>query len=161
MLPNVRGMRGPLSAIGESRFGVAFGAVGAAMACYEAALAYAGVREQWGRPIAGFQLIQERLVDALQAITQGQLLAYQLGRLKDAGRLRPAQTSLAKRANCAMALEVARSMRSVLGGNGISLEYPIIRHMNNLEATYTYEGTHEIQTLVVGADITGIEAFRG
>lgn len=161
VLPNVRGMRGPLSAIGESRFGVAFGAVGAAMACYEAALAYAGVREQWGRPIAGFQLIQERLVDALQAITQGQLLAYQLGRLKDAGRLRPAQTSLAKRANCAMALEVARSMRSVLGGNGISLEYPIIRHMNNLEATYTYEGTHEIQTLVVGADITGIEAFRG
>jgi glutaryl-CoA dehydrogenase len=161
VLPDVRGMRGPLSAIGESRFGVAFGAVGAAMACYEAALDYSGMREQWGRPIAGFQLIQERLVDALQAITQGQLLAYQIGRLKDAGRLRPAQASLAKRANCAMALEVARSMRSVLGGNGISLEYPIIRHMNNLEATYTYEGTHEIQTLVIGADITGHEAFRG
>jgi glutaryl-CoA dehydrogenase len=161
VLPNVRGMRGPLSAIGESRFGVAFGAVGAAMACYETALEYSGVREQWGRPIAGFQLIQARLVDALQAITQGQLLAYQIGRLKDAGRLRPAQASLAKRANCAMALEVARSMRSVLGGNGISLEYPIIRHMNNLEATYTYEGTHEIQTLVLGADITGHEAFRG
>ena len=161
VLPNVRGMRGPLSAIGESRFGVAFGAVGAAMACYETGLAYAGVREQWGRPIGGFQLIQERLVDALQAITQGQLLAYQIARLKDLGRMRPMQASLAKRANCAMALDVARSMRSVLGGNGISLEYPIIRHMNNLEATYTYEGTHEIQTLVIGEDITGFDALRG
>jgi glutaryl-CoA dehydrogenase len=161
MLPGVRGMRGPLSCLNEARFALAFGAVGAAMACYESALSYSTVREQWGRPIAGFQLMQARLVDALQAITQGQLLAYQLGRLKDAGRLRPPQVSLAKRANCAMALDVARSMRSVLGGNGISLEYPIIRHMANLEALYTYEGTHEIHTLIVGADITGLEAFRG
>jgi glutaryl-CoA dehydrogenase len=161
LLPDVRGLRGPLSAIGESRFCVVAGVVGAAMSCYEAALAYSTAREQWGRPIAGFQLIQSRLVDALQAITQGQLLAYQLARLKDAGRLRAAQVSLAKRANCAMALEVARSMRSILGGNGIVLDYPIFRHMANLETVYTYEGTHEIQTLVVGADITGLEAYQG
>jgi glutaryl-CoA dehydrogenase len=154
-------MRGPLSCLSESRFAISFGVVGAAMACYETALAYARERPQWGRAIAGFQLVQERLVDALQGITAGQLLAYQLGRLKDAERLRPAQISLAKRANCAMALEVARSMRSLLGGNGISLEYPIIRHMNNLEAVYTYEGTHEIHTLVVGADVTGLPAYHG
>jgi glutaryl-CoA dehydrogenase len=161
MLPGVRGLRGPLSALNEARFGIIFGAVGAAMACYEAALGYAGVRQQFGRPIGGFQLIQNKLVDALQAITQGQLLAYQLGRLKDAQRLRPAQVSLGKRANVAMALEVARSMRSVLGANGISLEHPIFRHMVNLESVFTYEGTHEIHTLVVGADITGIGAYTG
>jgi glutaryl-CoA dehydrogenase len=161
MLPGVRGLRGPLSALNEARFGIIFGAVGAAMACYEAALGYAGVRQQFGRPIGGFQLIQNKLVDALQAITQGQLLAYQLGRLKDAGRLRPAQVSLGKRANVAMALEVARSMRGVLGANGISLEHPIFRHMVNLESVFTYEGTHEIHTLVVGADITGMGAYTG
>ena len=159
MLPGVRGLRGPLSALNEARFGIIFGAVGAAMACYEAALTYAGVREQFGRAIAGFQLTQDKLVDALQAITQGQLVAYQLGRLKDAGHLRPAQVSLGKRANVAMALEVARQMRSVLGANGISLEHPIFRHMVNLESVYTYEGTHEIHTLVVGADITGVSAY--
>jgi glutaryl-CoA dehydrogenase len=161
VLPGVQGMRGPLSALNEARFGIVFGAVGAAMACYESALAYSKVREQFGRPIGGFQLTQNKLVDALQAITQGQLLAYQLGRLKDAGTLRPAQVSLGKRANVAMALEVARSMRSVLGANGISLEHPVFRHMANLESVYTYEGTHEIHTLVVGADITGLDAFRG
>ena len=161
MLPGVRGLRGPLSALNEARFGIIFGVVGAAMACYEAALNYALVRAQFGRPIGGFQLTQNKLVDALQGITQAQLLAYQLGRLKDAGRLRAAQVSLAKRANAAMALEVARSMRSVLGGNGISLEHPIFRHMVNLESVYTYEGTHEIHTLVVGADITGLEAYTG
>src|SRR6266567_3725035 len=159
MLPGVRGLRGPLSALNEARFGIIFGVVGAAMACYEAALHYAGVRQQFGRPIGGFQLIQNKLVDALQAITQGQLLAYQLGRLKDSGRLRPAQVSLGKRANVAMALEVARNMRNVLGANGISLEHPIFRHMVNLESVFTYEGTHEIHTLVVGADITGISAY--
>ncbi|HEX8966229.1 MAG TPA: acyl-CoA dehydrogenase family protein, partial [Chloroflexota bacterium] len=119
MLPGVRGLRGPLAALNEARFGIIFGAVGAAMACYEAALRYAGVRQQFGRPIAGFQLTQSKLVDALQAISQAQVLAYQLGRLKDGGRLRPAQVSLGKRANVAMALEVARSMRGVLGANGI------------------------------------------
>ena len=159
MLPGVRGLRGPLSALNEARFGIIFGAVGAAMACYEAALEYAGVREQFGRKIAGFQLTQNKLVDALQAITQSQLLAYQLGKLKDAGRLRPAQVSLGKRANVSMALEVARSMRSVLGANGISLEHPIFRHMVNLESVFTYEGTHEIHTLVVGADVTGVSAY--
>jgi glutaryl-CoA dehydrogenase len=159
LLPGVRGLRGPLSALNEARFGIIFGAVGAAMACYEAAVAYAGVREQFGRKIGGFQLTQNKLVDALQAITQGQLLAYQLGRLKDGGRLRPAQVSLGKRANVAMAVEVAQRMRSVLGANGISLEHPIFRHMVNLESVYTYEGTHEIHTLVVGSDITGISAY--
>jgi glutaryl-CoA dehydrogenase len=161
ILPNVRGLRGPLSAIGESRFCVASGVIGAAMSCYETALAYSTMREQWGRPIAGFQLTQSKLVDALEGITQAQVLVYHLARLKDAGRLKPAQVSLAKRANCAMALEVARSMRSVLGGNGIMLDYPIFRHMSNLETVATYEGTHEIQTLIIGADITGLEAFRG
>jgi glutaryl-CoA dehydrogenase len=159
MLPGVKGLRGPLSALNEARFGIIFGAVGAAMACYEAALHYAGVREQFGRRIGAFQLTQEKLVDALQAITQGQLLAYQLGRLKDAGRLRPAQVSLGKRANVSMALGVARAMRGVLGANGISLEHPIFRHMVNLESVFTYEGTHEIHTLVLGADITGIPAY--
>jgi glutaryl-CoA dehydrogenase len=159
MLPGARGLRGPLSALNEARFGIIFGAVGAAMACYEAALAYAGVRSQFGRLIGGFQLTQTKLVDALQALTSGQLLAYQLGRLKDAGRLRPAQVSLGKRANVSMALEVARSMRSVLGANGISLEHPVFRHMVNLESVYTYEGTHEIHTLVIGSDITGISAY--
>ncbi|HEY2593216.1 MAG TPA: acyl-CoA dehydrogenase family protein, partial [Chloroflexota bacterium] len=120
---------------------------------------YAGVREQFGRKIGGFQLTQNKLVDALQAITQAQLLAYQLGRLKDGGRLRPAQVSLGKRANVAMALAVAHQMRSVLGANGISLEHPIFRHMVNLESVYTYEGTHEIHTLVVGADVTGLSAY--
>jgi glutaryl-CoA dehydrogenase len=161
VLPGVRGLRGPLSALNEARFGIVFGAVGAAMACYAAALEYAGVREQFGRRIAGFQLTQHKLVDALQAISQAQLLAYQLGKLKDSGRLRPAQVSLGKRANVAMALEVARSMRSVLGANGISLEHPIFRHMVNLESVSTYEGTHEIHTLVVGADITGLSAYTG
>src|SRR5438477_533041 len=159
VLPGVRGLRGPLSALNEARFGIIFGVVGAAMACYEAALEYAGLRSQFGRPIAGFQLTQNKLVDALQAITSGQLMAYQLGRLKDAGKLRPAQVSLGKRANVTMALEVARCMRSVLGANGISLEHPIFRHMENLESVYTYEGTHEIHTLVVGADITGLPAY--
>jgi glutaryl-CoA dehydrogenase len=161
MLPGVEGMRGPLSCLNEARFGIVFGAVGAAMACYESALRYSQVREQWGRPIGGFQLTQAKLVDALQGITQGQLLAYQLGVLKDAGKLKPAQVSLGKRANVSMALEVARSMRSILGGNGISLEHPVFRHMANLETVLTYEGTHEIHTLVVGADITGLPAYRG
>src|SRR5918911_359795 len=161
MLPGVRGLRGPLSCLNEARFGIIFGAVGAAMACYESALGYSKLRQQWGRAIGGFQLTQEKLVDALQGITQGQLLAYQLGRLKDCGQLRPAQVSLGKRANAHMALGVARAMRSILGGNGISLEHPIFRHMVNLESVYTYEGTHEIHTLVVGADITGLEAYTG
>jgi len=161
MLPGVRGLRGPLSCLTEARFGIIFGVIGAASACYESALRYAGLREQFSRPIAGFQLTQNKLVDALQSICQMQLMAYQLGRLKDAGTLRPAQVSLGKRANVMAALEVARSMRTILGGNGISLEHPVFRHMVNLETVLTYEGTHEIHTLVVGADITGLDAYTG
>ena len=129
------------------------------MACFESALEYAKIRPQFGKPIAGFQLTQAKLADMLTAITQGQLVALQLGRLKDGGRLRPAQVSLAKRANSMMALEVARTARSILGGNGISLEHPIFRHMVNLETVITYEGTHEIHTLVLGQDLTGIAAY--
>jgi glutaryl-CoA dehydrogenase len=161
VLPGVKGMRGPLSCLSEARFGIAWGVLGAAMSCYETALEYAKVRTQFGRPIAGFQLTQAKLVDMLTGITQGQLVAWQLARLKDAHRWRPAHVSLAKRANVAMALDVARTARSVLGANGISLEYPIIRHLANLETVYTYEGTHEIHTLTVGKDVTGLDAFGG
>ena len=161
ILPNVSTMRGAFTGLTQARFGITFGVVGAAMSCYETALEYSKARPQWGRPIAGFQLTQEKLVDALQAITQAQLMCHQIGLLKDANTLSPAQLSLVKRANCAMALNVARSMRSILGGNGILLDYPIFRHMVNLETVYTYEGTHEIHTLVVGADITGLPAYQG
>jgi glutaryl-CoA dehydrogenase len=159
-LPNARGLSGPLRCLNEARFGIIFGAVGAAMGCYESALQYAGLRHQFGKPIAAFQLTQEKLVDMLAAITQGQLLALQIGRLKDAGRVRPQQVSLGKRTCVAMALEVARKARGILGGNGISLEHPIFRHMVNLESVYTYEGTHEIHTLIIGQDITGHAAFN-
>ena len=158
-LPGARGLGAPLRCLNEARFGIIFGAVGAAMACYESALQYAGLRHQFGKPIAAFQLTQEKLVDMLAAITQGQLLALQIGRLKDAGRIRPQQVSLGKRSCVSMALQVARTARGILGGNGISLEHPIFRHMVNLESVYTYEGTHEIHTLIVGQDITGHAAF--
>ncbi|MBI3973038.1 MAG: acyl-CoA dehydrogenase family protein [Chloroflexi bacterium] len=159
LLPGATGLRAALSCLTEARFGIAFGAVGAAMACYESALNYAKLRVQFGKPIAAFQLTQEKLVEMLTGTTQGQLLALQLGRLKEAGRLRHQQVSLAKRANVAMALDVARVARSILGANGISLEHPIFRHMVNLESVYTYEGTHEVHTLVVGQDVTGLSAF--
>jgi glutaryl-CoA dehydrogenase len=159
VLPGVKGLRGPLSCLSEARFGIAWGVLGAAMSCYETALEYAKVRTQFDRPIAGFQLTQAKLVDMLTGITQGQLLALQLARLKERHQVRPAQISLAKRANVAMALDVARSARSVLGGNGISLEYPVIRHMANLETVYTYEGTNEIHTLILGQALTGESAF--
>jgi glutaryl-CoA dehydrogenase len=161
LLPGSRGLGSPLRCLNEARFGIAFGVVGAMMACYESALEYAKVRVQFGKPIAAFQLTQAKLVEILTATTQAQLLALQLGRLKDSGRLRPQQVSLAKRANVASALEAARTARSILGGNGISLEHPIFRHMVNLETVYTYEGTHEIHTLVVGQDITGHAAYGG
>jgi glutaryl-CoA dehydrogenase len=159
VLPGTRGIGSALRCLNEARFGIAFGAVGAAMACYESALDYSKVRIQFDRPIAGFQLTQEKLVDMLAEITQAQLLALQLGRLKDAGTVRPQQISLAKRTSVAMALRTARSARSILGANGISLEHPIFRHMVNLESVYTYEGTHEMHTLIVGQDITGLAAF--
>jgi glutaryl-CoA dehydrogenase len=159
LLPKSNGIGSALRCLNEARFGIAWGVIGAAMACFESALEYAKIRPQFGKPIAAFQLTQAKLADMLTAITQMQTIAYQLGKLKDAGTLRHQQVSLAKRANAAAALEVARTARTILGGNGISLEHPIIRHMVNLETVITYEGTHEIHTLVLGQDLTGIAAF--
>ena len=160
MLPGVRGLRGPLSCLDEARFGIAWGANGAAMACYESALDYAKSRSQFGKPIAGFQLTQRKLAVMATELVKGQLLALQLGRLKDEGLSHPVQVSMAKRNNVREALNTAREARSVLGANGITLEYPIARHMNNLESVYTYEGTDDIHTLILGQAITGISAFE-
>jgi glutaryl-CoA dehydrogenase len=159
MLAGVRGLRGPLSCLSEARFGIVFGAVGSARACYQAALGYAKERQQFDRPIAAFQLTQRKLVDMMVAVNRGMLLALHLGRLKDQGTLDPVQVSFGKLDNVRMALEVARTARSVLGANGITLEYPVIRHMNNLESVFTYEGTDEIHTLILGQAITGESAF--
>jgi glutaryl-CoA dehydrogenase len=159
-LPGVEGLKGPLSCLNEARYGIAWGAVGAAADCYHAALDYALEREQFDKPIAGFQLTQAKLVQMVTDITQGQLLALQLGRLKDSGINEFPLVSLAKRNNVAMALEVARSARSILGAAGITDEHSPGRHMNNLESVYTYEGTHEIHTLIVGQAITGLAAYR-
>jgi glutaryl-CoA dehydrogenase len=160
VLPNVSGMRGPLSCLSQARYGICFGAIGAAMSCYDTALQYAKDRKQFSRPIAGYQLVQAKLVEMLSEITKAQLLALRLGRLKESGKLRPAQVSLAKRNNVSMALEIARVARDVLGANGIMYEYPVGRHMMNLETVFTYEGTHDIHTLIVGQDITGLAAFE-
>jgi glutaryl-CoA dehydrogenase len=159
LLPQTGGLKSPLMCLNQARYGIAWGGVGAAMACYHAAVEYAGARKQFGRPIGSFQLVQAKLVHMLTEITKGQLLALQLGRLKDAGKLHHAQTSLAKRNNVAMALDIAREARDVLGANGISLEFPVIRHMCNLESVKTYEGTHDIHTLILGQEITGLDAF--
>ncbi len=159
MLPGVRGMRGPLSCLNEARFGILFGAVGAARACYESALGYANERIQFGGPISRFQLTQRKLVEMLIAVNRGGLLALHIGRMKDGGTLDPTHISFGKLDNVRMALQVAREARSVLGANGITLEYPVIRHMNNLESVYTYEGTNEIHTLILGQAITGLSAF--
>ena len=158
-LPGVVGMRGPLSCLNEARFGILFGAVGAARACYEAALGYAADRNAFGGPISRFQLTQQKLVEMMIAVQRGTLLALHLGRLRDAGQLSATQISVGKLDNVRMALEVARTARGVLGANGITLEYPVIRHMNNLESVYTYEGTHEIHTLILGQALTGQSAF--
>ncbi|MFT4220966.1 MAG: acyl-CoA dehydrogenase family protein [Microbacterium sp.] len=160
MLPDARGLRGPLSALNEARFGILWGVTGAARAALTAAAEYAAERVQFGRPIAGFQLTQHKLADMATALATSTLLAHRLGRLKDEGRLRPDQVSLGKRHNVRAALEICRTARSVLGAYGISLEYPVIRHMNNLESVSTYEGTHEMHTLILGEAITGIPAFR-
>jgi len=158
-LPGVASMRGPLSCLNEARFGIAFGAMGAARDCYEAALAYAIEREQFGAPIGSFQLTQRKLVEMMVAVQRGTLLALHLGRRKDSGTLSPEQVSFGKFDNVRNALEVARLARSVLGANGITLEYPVFRHMANLETVFTYEGTNEIHTLVMGQSITGLDAF--
>jgi glutaryl-CoA dehydrogenase len=159
VLPNVTGLKGPLSCLNEARFGILFGAVGAARACYESALAYATERIQFDRPIAAFQLTQKKLVTMLVDVNMGMLLAVHLGTMRDSGNLAPEHVSFGKLTNVAMALKTAREARSILGANGITLDYPVIRHMNNLESVYTYEGTNEIHTLVLGHAITGISAF--
>ncbi len=159
MLPNVRGLRGPLACLNEARYGIAWGTIGAARACYEAALDYARTRVQFKRPIASFQLVQQKLVVMATELVKGQLLALQLGRLKDEGLLHPVQISLAKRNNAREALHTAREARALLGANGITLEYPVSRHMNNLESVFTYEGTDDIHTLIIGQAITGQNAF--
>jgi glutaryl-CoA dehydrogenase len=160
VLPGVSSMRGPLSCLSEARFGILWGVMGAARACYEAALDYGKERHQFGSPIASFQLTQQKLVEMMVAVNRGTLLALHLGRLKDEHRLSPEQVSFGKFDNVRNALEVARTARSVLGANGITLEYPVIRHMTNLETVYTYEGTNEIHTLILGQAITGIPAFH-
>jgi glutaryl-CoA dehydrogenase len=158
-LPGGAGLKLPLSCLSQARYGISWGAIGSAMACYDCALDYAKTRIQFGKPIASFQLVQERLVGMLTEITKGQLLNIQLGRLKDAGTARFPQISMAKMNNVHQALRIAREARAVLGANGILDEYPVMRHAANLESVYTYEGTHEMHTLIVGQDITDIPAF--
>lgn len=160
MLPEGRGLKGPLGCLSEARYGIIWGALGAGRACYEAAVAYAGSREQFGKPIAAFQLTQEKLAGMEVALGQAGLVALHVGRLKEAGTVTPQQVSFGKLANVRAALDVARSARSLLGANGVTLEYPVIRHMTNLESVLTYEGTQEIHTLVLGEAITGIPAYR-
>jgi len=158
-LPNVKGLRGPLGCLSQARYGIAWGAIGAAMACYDWALRYSQQRIQFGKPIGSFQLVQQKLVWMITEITKAQLLCLRLGQLKDEGAARPQQISLAKRNNVQMALDSARMARDILGAAGIVDEHPIIRHMMNLETVNTYEGTHDIHTLIVGRDITGLDAF--
>jgi len=159
-LPAAEGLSGPFSCLNQARYGIVWGALGAARTCYLTALRYAQARTQFDRPLAGFQLVQNKLVHMVNEITKGQLLAWRLGRLKDDGKVRPQQVSLAKRNNVGNALEIARLARDVLGANGIVDEYPVIRHMMNLETVNTYEGTYDMHTLIVGRDITGLDAVR-
>jgi glutaryl-CoA dehydrogenase len=160
VLPGVTGIKGPLSCLSEARFGIIWGAMGAARACFESALEYATTRVQWGRPIGGFQLTQRKLADMVVELSKGTLLALHLGRLKDEERLRSQQVSLGKLNNVREALEIAREARSILGASGITLEYPVMRHMNNLESVLTYEGTNEIHTLILGEALTGLRAYE-
>lgn len=159
VLPNVQGLRGPLGCLNQARFGIAFGVLGAARSCVETAIAYARTRVQFGVPIAGKQLVQERIVEMASELAKAEILALHFGRLKDAGKLTPPQVSLAKRNNVGWALRIAREARAILGGNGILLDYPVIRHALNLESVYTYEGTHEVHTLALGKALTGLDAF--
>jgi glutaryl-CoA dehydrogenase len=159
VLPDVTGMRGPLSCLTEARYGIIWGSMGAARACFDAALDYATTRQQFGKPIGAFQLTQRKLVDMAVEINKGMLLAIHLGRMKDEGRARPEHVSFGKLNNVREALEICREARGILGANGITLEYPVVRHMNNLESVYTYEGTNEIQTLILGKALTGLDAF--
>jgi glutaryl-CoA dehydrogenase len=159
VLPEVRGMRGPLSCLNEARYGIVWGSMGAARACFQSALEYATTRVQFDRPIGGFQLTQQKLADMLVELSKGTLLALHLGRMKDEGRLAAEQVSLGKLNNVREALAIARSARTILGANGVTLEYPVIRHANNLESVLTYEGTSEVHSLILGQAVTGLAAF--
>jgi len=160
ILPNVKGLRGPLTCLSKARYGIAWGAIGAALDCYDSALRYSQERTQFGKPIAGFQLTQKKLAEMITEITKAQLLAWRLGTLYNADKVTPAQISMAKRNNVNMAIEIAREARQIHGGMGITNEYPIMRHMMNLESVITYEGTHDIHLLITGYDVTGIAAFE-
>jgi len=160
ILPGVEGLKGPLNCLSQARFGIAFGACGAAMACYDEARQYTLERTQFGKQLAHFQLPQTKLANALTEITKMEYLNLRLGRLKEAGRVTPAQISMAKRNACYQALQIARTCRDMLGANGITAEYQVMRHMCNLESVYTYEGTHDIHGLILGHEITGLDAFR-
>ncbi|RLC51365.1 MAG: acyl-CoA dehydrogenase [Candidatus Cloacimonadota bacterium] len=160
LLPNVKGLKGPLSCLNSARYGIAWGAIGAALDCYNTALNYALERKQFHKPIASFQLTQKKLAEFLTEITKAQLLAWKLGELKNQGKVTPAQISMAKRNNVNMALEIARESRQILGAMGITDDFPMMRHMMNLESVITYEGTHDIHLLITGHDITGISAFE-
>ena len=161
ILPGVRGMRGPLSCLTQARYGISWGAIGAAIACYECARDYARERVMFDKPIAAYQLVQAKLVAMITEITKAQLLCLRLGRLKDAGKARPEQVSMAKMNNVSQALHIARLARDILGANGIIDEYPVIRHMLNLETVNTYEGTEDVHRLIIGKDVTGWDAFGG
>ena len=158
-LPKAEGLRGPLACLNEARFGIIWGALGAARTCYETALEYSKTRVQFDKPIAAFQITQQKLVNMLLELNKGTLLALHLGRMKDGGTLHPSQVSFGKLNNVREALEICREARTILGANGVTLEYPVIRHMNNLESVLTYEGTSEVHTLVIGQQITGLAAF--
>jgi glutaryl-CoA dehydrogenase len=160
MLPDAEGLGGPFACLNEARYGIIWGAMGAARDCCECALEYSREREQFDKPIAGFQLTQQKLVNMMLEINKGTLLALHIGRMKDQGTLRTEQISIGKLNNARQAIEIAREARTILGGNGITLEYPVIRHANNLESVLTYEGTNEVHTLVLGKALTGIQAFR-
>ncbi|MFN8576165.1 MAG: acyl-CoA dehydrogenase family protein [Candidatus Sericytochromatia bacterium] len=159
MLPNSKGLKHALMCLNQARYGITWGVIGAAMACYDTALDYAKTRIQFDKPIASFQMVQQKLVWMLNEITKAQLLSFRLGKLKDEGKMRPEHVSLAKMNNVKMAREVGMIAREILGANGVAAEYPVMRHMNNIESVFTYEGTHDIHTLTVGRAITGINAF--
>ena len=158
-LPNIEGLKGPLSCLTQARYGIAWGMVGAAVDCYNTALNYAKERKQFSKPIAGYQLTQAKLADMVTSLTESQLLVYRLGRLKDEGKMTFQQVSMAKRNNCSMARDIAKLSREILGGNGIVGDYSPIRHMANIESVYTYEGTHEMHSLIIGENVTGLSAY--
>ena len=158
-LPNIKGLKGPLGCLTQARYGIAWGMIGAAVDCYNTALDYSKERKQFSKPIAGYQLTQAKFAEMITRITEAQLMVYRLGRLKDEGTMNFQQVSMAKRNNCAMAMDIAKMAREILGANGVTEDYSPIRHMANIESVFTYEGTHEMHTLILGQDVTGIAAF--